>query len=41
VRTGYGAGIERDVPTGRPLAIVDTLLDAAQEILRRSPTAGR
>jgi D-glycero-D-manno-heptose 1,7-bisphosphate phosphatase len=42
VRTGYGAGIEDEPPdTARPLAVVDTLLDAAQEILRhpsdRSP----
>jgi D-glycero-D-manno-heptose 1,7-bisphosphate phosphatase len=42
VRTGYGAGVEHDgATTARPVAIVDTLLDAAHEILRRSPTASR
>ena len=42
VRTGYGAGVEDEVPeTATPIAIVDTLLDAAHEILRLSPTAVR
>jgi D-glycero-D-manno-heptose 1,7-bisphosphate phosphatase len=42
VRTGYGAGVEDEVPaTATPIAIVDTLLDAAHEILRQSPTAVR
>jgi D-glycero-D-manno-heptose 1,7-bisphosphate phosphatase len=35
VRTGYGAGVEQ-APPGRtsPLAIVDTMIDAAREVLR-------
>ena len=42
VRTGYGAGIEDEPPdTARPLAIVDTLLDAAREILRHPTDRGR
>jgi D-glycero-D-manno-heptose 1,7-bisphosphate phosphatase len=45
VRTGYGAGIESEPPdTARPLAVVDTLLDAAREILRHpsdTPCSGR
>jgi D-glycero-D-manno-heptose 1,7-bisphosphate phosphatase len=42
VRTGYGAGIEDEPPdTARPLAIVDTLLDAAREILRHSTDTAR
>jgi D-glycero-D-manno-heptose 1,7-bisphosphate phosphatase len=36
VRTGYG-GLEGQAPPGvEPLAVVDTLLDAAHEILQRS-----
>jgi D-glycero-D-manno-heptose 1,7-bisphosphate phosphatase len=42
VRTGYGAGIADERPdTARPLAIVDTLLDAAREILRHPTDTGR
>jgi D-glycero-D-manno-heptose 1,7-bisphosphate phosphatase len=37
VRTGYGAGVEETPPDlSRPAAIVDTILDAAREILRHS-----
>ena len=42
VRTGYGAEIEDEPPdTARPLAIVDTLLDAARAILRHPTDTGR
>ncbi len=42
VRTGYGAGIEDRRPgLTRPVAIVDTILDAAREIMRRSADASR
>jgi D-glycero-D-manno-heptose 1,7-bisphosphate phosphatase len=40
VRTGYGAGIEDKPPDlVRPAAIVDTIVDAAREILQRSATS--
>jgi D-glycero-D-manno-heptose 1,7-bisphosphate phosphatase len=41
VRTGYGAGAASSPGPTTPLAIVDTLLDAAHEILRLSPDAPR
>ncbi len=41
VRTGYGAGAASSPGPTTPLAVVDTLLDAAHEILRRSPDAPR
>lgn len=42
VRTGYGAGVEDSPPSmTRPLAVVDTLLDAAREIRRHCPDTGR
>ena len=41
VRTGYGAGAASSPGPTTPLAIVDTLLDAAREILRHSPEAPR
>ncbi len=41
VRTGYGAGAASSPGPTTPLAIVDTLLDAAREILRHSPDAPR
>ena len=41
VRTGYGAGAEESRGAIQPLAIVDTVLDAAREILRHTAETTR
>jgi D-glycero-D-manno-heptose 1,7-bisphosphate phosphatase len=41
VRTGYGAGAEESRGPNQPLAIVDTVLDAAREILRHTAETTR
>ena len=41
VRTGYGAGAEESWGPNQPLAIVDTVLDAAREILRHTAETTR
>jgi D-glycero-D-manno-heptose 1,7-bisphosphate phosphatase len=41
VRTGYGAGAEESPGPYQPLAIVDTVLDAAHEILRHTAETTR
>jgi D-glycero-D-manno-heptose 1,7-bisphosphate phosphatase len=41
VRTGYGAGAEASRGAIQPLAIVDTVLDAAREILRHTAETTR
>ena len=41
VRTGYGAGAEESQGPIQPLAVVDTVLDAAREILRHTAETTR